>query len=184
MSKRRTTDKFPRPKLPKPGANKPEGKIDNPFIPTQEQWDIVYSLAKDGLSVEQIRPYIHNSKGYAVSYDTVEKYYRDAFDAGVADMTLSVSQRLIRTAHVDDTKKPNPIVNDARKFILSRRGGWSEKQEKLPIELTGKDGEAIEHEHNVTVDASAELAAIFGQIKRTKAGSSEEDTSVVSDGEG
>lgn len=73
-----------------------------------------------------------------ISHDTLTKYYRSELDIGKSKVVEQVANSLKRNAMHGDVQ--------AQKFFLSSRAGWAEKQTH---EVSGKDGEAIKHEHSL-----------------------------------
>lgn len=157
-------------------ATKP--KKDSPHKPTDENRAKVLSLAEDGLSLEQIRYYIHDSHGLPISSCTLQEYYDNEYRAGVANMTQKVAANMIRIA----SKGSNGASVSAGQYVLGCKSGWKVEQPTSKIEVTGEDGKPIKHDH--TIDVSKEVGDLFATIAAGKASGSDQGDKLAEDSEG
>lgn len=116
-----------------PGTSKGGGKgrIGNPpFVPTEEQRQLVRTLAK-------AFP-IHNEHFIAaragISYSTLHRHFKDDMVIGRAEMLAAVGSQMISRAINADARDANGQLIakgdiEAQKFVLSRLGGWTTKVE-------------------------------------------------------
>lgn len=139
-------------------------KQNNPFKPTEEQRALVFSLAQDGLSLEQIRYYIVDVNEKPIAMDTFRKYFQDNYQRGVAEVSQRVGASLVKIA---TSGKIHPATVRAAEIFLRCKSAWKEDAIDQRIELTGKDGGPVKHDH--TIEAGERLAGILAGIRRAKA---------------
>jgi hypothetical protein len=77
-----------------------------------------------------------------VGLDTLHTYYKDELDTGQASMVNDIAQSLAQRAKAGS--------DTAAIFLLKTRGG-GKFTERNAVELTGKDGGAIQIEHRAEI---------------------------------
>lgn len=98
--------------------------------PTDKTKELATSLSGYGVPQPDIARLI------GVSLNTLLAHYREELDLGMAQANAKVGESLYRQAVSGNTT--------AAIFWLKARCGWREKQE---VEVTGKDGGALEVKH-------------------------------------
>lgn len=111
--------------------------------PTVTSRRTVSSMAAYGIPQKDIAAVI------GITKPTLEKYYRHELDVSSAKATAKVAETLYAKATAKEITGPSVT---AALFWLKTRGGWRETDR---LEVTGKNGGAIQHEHQpVTLDVS------------------------------
>lgn len=112
-----------------------------PFVPTEEQKQLVEKVASLGLRWDQIATLVINPETQkAISKNTLHEYFPEELERGIARSTAQVSANLFRIATSQEISGP---VVTACIFWMKCKGYWRTTDR---IEHTGADGAPLEHE--------------------------------------
>lgn len=135
---------------------KPIVRITEDVALTQEQMNMVESMAAIGLNTPQIASIIGVSASSLLRrmHDTPE--VGQAIERGRAKGIAKISETAYKMADSGDM----PTMTQ---FFLKCKAGWADKQH---VEMTGKDGSAIKVKHQVTdADLDAEIRDLIEMAK-------------------
>lgn len=104
-----------------------------PFVPTDEQRELVKDLATAGTPQEQIALMVKDAKGSPISHVTLRKHFRPELDEGTIEANAKMAGRLFKEGMSGNVA--------AMIFWLKTRARWSEQPQK--VELTGADGKPL-----------------------------------------
>lgn len=121
--------------------------------PTDKTRDLVTSLSGYGV------PQLDIARIIGIAQVTLLNHYREELDLGMAQANAKVGESLYKQAISGNTT--------AAIFWMKARAGWREKQE---VEVTGKDGGALEVKHFTGVPRPEDfppevLQAIIANLK-------------------
>jgi hypothetical protein len=167
--------------IDKKTGGKGKKKPGKAFVPTEEHHRSAKLSAEQGLSQDQARRYILDENELPISLDTFRKYFENDWETGLADSQKAIHRNMFVIA---TTNKGMPGVVAATNLLQTRhrKHGYSKDDEVQKIEVSGKDGDAIKHEHSV--DVSSEVGGILAKLAGVQAKGSEEDSPVEGDSQG
>lgn len=106
------------------------------FQPNDEDRALVEQLAAFGVPIQSMTLFIKDKNGKPISERTIRKYFTKELDQGELKANVKVAQTLFKKALSGDTT--------SMIFWLKTRARWKESPQQ--VELTGKDGGAVQHE--------------------------------------